>query len=323
MSKIKVYYQDDMIPKENPSKFSYSPQKPKLLINHLFKLNLIDHFEIHDQWSPFTEEDFKEIHNPIYVNAFFNGFKPLSESNHMSWSKEFAETVKYTNASLYYAILDSIKSNSLTLSPTSGFHHAQPNRGFGFCTFAGQVLASYKLYKEFGYVGAYIDLDGHYGNSIEDFKENSSISDIVSKSIKFNINPKYNHQEYISDLKANLKDLEIAISKNEIDYIVFCHGADSHEDDAGWNENEQGQCSTEEWVECSKIVYSFIKEVREKYNKNIPLSLCLFGGYRHDNYDNVLNLHCKDLIQALNILYNHNIRDDLEITKPDLVFNLI
>jgi hypothetical protein len=323
MDKIKIYYQDKMVPQNNPSIFSNSPQKPKLFIEHLNKLGLDLYFQIHHQWNPFTIDDFKLIHDSYYVDAFFNGKKPLCESNNMSWSKEFSETVKYTNASLYHAILESIQSKTITLSPTSGFHHAMPNKGLGFCTFAGQVLASYKLYKEFGFVGAYIDLDGHYGNSIEDFKEHSSVSDVVSQSIKFNINPKYNHREYINDLKESLEELKLALLNNEIHYVVFCHGADSHEYDDGWNGNEKGQCTTEEWVECSSIVYSFIRDMKVKYNKDIPLCISLFGGYRQDNYENVLNLHAKDIIQAINIFYNSNIEDKLEITEPDLVFNVI
>jgi acetoin utilization deacetylase AcuC-like enzyme len=179
------------------------------------------------------------------------------------------------------------------------------------------------LYKEFGFVGAYIDLDGHYGNSIEDFKEHSSVSDVVSQSIKFNINPKYNHREYINDLKESLEELKLALLNNEIHYVVFCHGADSHEYDDCWNGNEKGQCTTEEWVECSSIVYSFIRDMKVKYNKDIPLCISLFGGYRQDNYENVLNLHAKDVIQAINIFYNSNIKDKLKITEPDLVFNLV
>ena len=60
---------------------------------------------------------------------------------------------------------------ALTFSPTSGFHHARPEGGSGFCTFSGQVIASLKIYEEKKLVGAYLDLDGHYGNSIEDSRK--------------------------------------------------------------------------------------------------------------------------------------------------------
>ena len=83
---------------------------------------------------------------------------------------------------------------------------------------------------------------------------------------------------------------------------MFCHGADSHEwDFLG------GGLTTAEWIQCSRMVYNFIKELQEETNKQIPLSLCLFGGYRSDDYDSVLSLHTSDLIECLNILCGQNI----------------
>lgn len=323
MEKINIFFRNEMVPQIETKSFSKSPYKPKLILNQLEKLNLSNYFSVESNWNPFEKQDFEKIHDTNYVNDFFSGIKPICESNSIEWNSDFAETVKYTNASFYYSILNSIKNNCITLSPTSGFHHATPNSGLGFCTFAGQVLASCKIYEELNLTGAYIDLDGHFGNSIEDFKNKSKVSEIVNKAIKHNINPNYNHEDYIKDLKNKLDLLELDIAENKVHYIVFCHGADSHENDDGWNENEKGQCSTEEWVECSKIVYSFVKNMREKYKKYIPLSLALFGGYRLDDYNNVLNLHCKDLIQCLNIFYDYNVKDHIIINEPDFTFDLI
>ena len=101
--------------------------------------------------------------------AFFAGGRPLCESNELTWSEQFADSVRYTNASLCHAIEHSIAHpEQLTFSPTSGFHHARPRGGGGFCTFSGQVIAAVKLFRKHHMVGAHIDLDGHFGNSIED-----------------------------------------------------------------------------------------------------------------------------------------------------------
>ena len=77
--------------------------------------------------------------------------------------------MRYTNASLYHAIEHAVAHpEQVALSSTSGFHHARPTGGGGFCTFSGQVIAAVKIYREHRLVGAHVDLDGHFGNSIED-----------------------------------------------------------------------------------------------------------------------------------------------------------
>ena len=53
-------------------------------------------------------------------------------------------------------------------APTSGFHHAMPDRGKGFCTFSGQVIAALKIYNKYKLSGAFIDLDGQKVDEIKD-----------------------------------------------------------------------------------------------------------------------------------------------------------
>jgi acetoin utilization deacetylase AcuC-like enzyme len=103
-------------------------------------------------------------------------------------------------------------------------------------------------------------------------------------------------------LHSNLEILRNEIIEGRVHYVVFCHGADSHE----WDELAS-QLSTDEWIECSRIVYSFIKETEIKIQGQIPLVLSLFGGYRRDDYDSVLSLHTSDLVTCLNLLCGHKI----------------
>jgi hypothetical protein len=90
--------------------------------------------------------------------------------------------------------------------------------------------------------------------------------------------------------------------------VVFCHGADSHDqDDFG------GVCSTAQWQLCSKIVYKFINDIEEELGESFPISLALFGGYREDHYDSVLGLHATDLVECLNMMCGHKIKYKPEI----------
>jgi acetoin utilization deacetylase AcuC-like enzyme len=257
-------------------------------------------------------QDFLLAHTPEYVDAFFAGRRPLCEPNRLAWSPQFADSVRYTNASLYHAIEHAVAHpEQVTFSPTSGFHHARPAAGSGFCTFSGQVIAAVKMFREHRVVGAHIDLDGHFGNSIEDSR--NFVPDLnQALPPGCNINPDGDYADYLDSVKENLAELEVRLARGEVNYVVFAHGADSHEaDDLG------GQCTTTEWLEASALVYGMLDRVSKQLGRPVPLTLALFGGYREDNYEAVLRLHAADLVRCLQIVCRNQDRDLQE------VFNLV
>ncbi len=139
---IKTFYKSEMAPPVRAG-YSQSPQKPRLMMEWLEKHGLHKHFPVAEEWNPFTKYIFEIAHEKEYVTSYFQGKQPFAGSNGLDWSFEFAESVRYTNASLYYAIEEALKGN-VTFSPTSGFHHAKPHTGSGFCTFSGQVKTRYE-----------------------------------------------------------------------------------------------------------------------------------------------------------------------------------
>jgi acetoin utilization deacetylase AcuC-like enzyme len=287
---------------EKLSGYTQTPAKPKLLMEYLERKDLMDYFLIDGDFAPFSKEDFYIAHTKEMVDNFFDKGK-TSRILHMAWSPEYAESVRYENASLYYSVRYAVQHpEEICFSPSAAFHHANPTRGALFCAFSGQVIASMKVYYEFGLCGAYIDLDGHHGNSIDNSRDFVEDIDKAISPVCGNINISVRHQQYINELKINLEILRKEIIENRIHYIVFGHGADSHE----WDELAS-QLTTEEWVECSRIVYSFIKETENETEKQIPLILSLFGGYRRDDYNSVLSLHTTDLVTCLNILCGRTI----------------
>jgi acetoin utilization deacetylase AcuC-like enzyme len=301
---IKTFYNHKQVMENNIEKsYSKSPLKPKLLLRYLKRLGLIEHFfDIHHTFRPFIKEDFLIAHTEKYVDAVFTGTKPLCSSNNLPWSKELVKSLCYTNASLYKALeFASQNPDQITFSPSAGFHHARPESGGGFCTFSGQVIASVKLYRKYGLKTAWLDLDGHFGNSIEDSRE--FVPDLNMAVPKgFNINPTGKHLDYKLSLSHHLDILERAILRNEINCVVWAHGADSHEDD-----DMGGVCSTNEWIACSRMFYTWVDEINAKRKKPLPVMLTLFGGYREDDYHSVLSLHTADLVYCLNTLCGHNI----------------
>lgn len=291
----KIYYTDKQVNDDRSmsKSFSKSPLKPKL---YMQKLNTTDiEFEVIDSFKPLTQKDFQLAHTRSYVESMFRGTGNCN-SNGIPWSQTLADSLKYTSSSLYHAIKHSIQfPQDLCVSPTSGFHHAKPTQGSGFCSFSGQVIASMKLFNEIGVIGAYFDLDGHYGNSIAD-----SVSYVMKKHkidlrqvIRYNVNPHGTHNTYIQDFNKYLKMVRRELIAGNIHYVVWCHGADSHE----WDQLGC-QCTTTEWFTCSSMFYQMIAEVEEITGRHIPVTLSLFGGYRDDDYDSVINLHVGDLAIA-------------------------
>ena len=307
--KIKAFYNTNQVCQEDIQSRSYSksPLKPMLLMQYLTDNGFDQYIEVESNFEPFSRFDFQMAHTESYVSNFFEG-KGNCGSNSLPWSSELVESVRYTNASLYNAIRYAVHNPStVTLSPTSGFHHAGPNSGQGFCTFSGQVIAAVKIFEETGKKAAFLDLDGHFGNSIEDSR---SFDAKIDEAIPFNINPRGSHGAYIQDFKRKLAKLADAFFAGDVHYVVWCHGADSHE----WDQLGS-QCSTEEWIECSKIFYEWVNEMKDRTMDSIPVTLALFGGYRDDDYDSVLSLHASDLRECINRLCGGSLEYETSV-KP-------
>ena len=298
---------------------SKSPAKPRLLMEYLGRKGLMKYFAVYPGFELLKREDFYIAHTKEMVDGFFDEGK-TSRLLGMKWSPRYGESVVYENSSLYHAIRHAVlHPGEVSFSPSSSFHHANPTRGALFCAFSGQVIASMKIYHEFGLCGAYIDLDGHYGNSIDNSRGFVKDIDKAISPVCGNINIMSSHQDYLEELEKNLAILEKEITEDRIHYLVFAHGADSHE----WDDLAS-QLTTGEWTRCSEMVYSFVRDVQEKTGKQIPLTLTLFGGYRRDDFNSVLSLHALDLVICLNELcgndinYNHEVHPWVDRIKSGI-----
>ena len=289
---LKIYYRDDMVPADAPGNYSKSPSKPRRFLEFLRQTSLWPHVALEDAFAPLTRDDLLLAHKPAYADAVLAGTQPRCESNGLVWSPAFRDSVLLTNGCLLSAITAAVDNpDQVTMAPVSGFHHAQPSGGSGYCTFSGQVIVALKLYRERGLRGAWLDLDGHFGNSIEDSRDFApDLDDAIAPGL--NINPSGSHGAYLADLATKLTYLKQAVLAGNVDYVAFAHGADSHEwDQLGY------QCTTAEWLEAAEMVYAMLAEVRQ--TRPLAVTLALFGGYRDDHPESVLGLHAMDVAVCL------------------------
>ena len=310
-SKIKTFYTDKQVCFDSirESSYSQSPLKPHLLMKRFQETGYDNLLDIDGSFAPISKKDFEIAHTEHYINNVYNGTGNCG-SNSLPWSQNLVDSLPYTTGSLYAASKYAIEHpEQIALAPISGMHHAQPNCGSGFCTFSGQVISAIKIYQETGKVCAYLDLDGHFGNSIEDTRDfNPLLNKAIPKGC--NINPRGDNAIYLDNFIQELKKLSKKIVNGEVDYVVFAHGADSHADD-----DLGGQCGTWYWLECAKVFAIWVNEVSKLIGKKLPVVLALFGGYRKDDYNTVLDLHIKSILTCSNIIYNQENEDTLEIDK--------
>src|SRR5277367_415510 len=115
--------------------------------------------------APVTEADILRVHAPAYVTAVRTGEpRALAESQKFPWSEKLYPSVLLTSGGLLAAATDALESGAAA-ALASGFHHSHRERGEGFCTFNGLLVALEAL-RASGRIktAAILDMDLHYGN---------------------------------------------------------------------------------------------------------------------------------------------------------------
>jgi acetoin utilization deacetylase AcuC-like enzyme len=267
---LKVFFSENQSVASNNS-FSPSAGKPELFVEYLKKsyadLNLCD-------FDPVTRDDLKLVHSKRFVDGILdlkipNGF----------WNKspDVAEALQWVAGSMVAASLDALKNNTITISPTSGAHHAHYDSAGGYCTFNFLALAALKAHHAGARKVGIIDLDCHYGDGTQNIIECLNLDFIKQYSFGADQLPKKSAQAWIEKLP------EIVLSFNDCDLILYNAGVDSH-----INDPLGGYLTTEQIKKRDEIVLGISRQLK------IPVAVSLAGGYQKDKNGGisaVLNLH--------------------------------
>jgi acetoin utilization deacetylase AcuC-like enzyme len=110
-----------------------------------------------------TRGQLATVHDPDYVNAVETG-KPRhkAESQGFTWDPGLWPMVQTSNGGVVAAALAAMK-DGVAGSLSSGLHHARFDRGSGFCTFNGLVLAARAALDAGAKSVLILDLDAHCG----------------------------------------------------------------------------------------------------------------------------------------------------------------
>lgn len=291
---MKVFFNTSM----STDSFGYSPSaaKPAMVVADWFDQGL--EIEIVD-FVPATESDLCLAHDPDYVRGVLSG---KIDNGHGNNIKSVTEPCLWTVGSLVAASRAAL-TDSITCSPTSGFHHAGYGHGGGFCTFNGLVIAARTLIDD-GTVSrvGIVDFDYHYGDGTHDILRNRKMTDIAHWTFgEFRFDKGFNVAKVCDALKRQLK----AMADSGVKLVLYQAGADPHEDDP------LGGCMTDQQLaRRDKVVFETCHKLK--------MSVCwnLAGGYQREkdgSIPKVLEIHRNTTIEAIRVLHNPPNAHDLSL----------
>jgi acetoin utilization deacetylase AcuC-like enzyme len=206
-------------------------------------------------------------------NATQPKLTPAASCSEARASPEVVEALRYTSGSMRAAALAAWRGGGITVSPTSGFHHAGYGHGGGYCTFNGLVVAALAVLDAGARQLAIIDCDYHYGDGTDDILLRLDLHDTVRHWTLGAHN--------MGNERQVLEWLEAALAENlpGNDLVIYQAGADSHEDDP-----LGGVFTTDGYPERDRMVFSAAACA------GVPVAWNLAGGYQ-EHLSKVLELH--------------------------------
>ena len=229
-------------------------------------------------FEPVTREDFYRVHDRAYVDGVFALQRPNGFGTRQP---EVVEALRYTSGSMRAAALAAWRGGGITVSPTSGFHHARYGSGGGYCTFNGLVLAALAVLNAGARQLAIIDCDYHYGDGTDDILLRLDLHDTV-RHWTLGAHNKGNERQVLARLEAALAE---NLPGNDL--VIYQAGADSHEDDP-----LGGVFTTAGYRERDGMVFEAAARA------GVPVAWNLAGGYQ-EPLIKVLELHAITMGEAL------------------------
>lgn len=304
MTKLKVFYNEKQCTAADTN-FSPSAKKPGILVQQWLDTN--QDIEIVSDFVPVTKEQFYRAHEQDHIDQILACEK---DNGFLNANPEIATTLPWTSGSLMAAAIHAWENKTITMSPTSGFHHATHDKSMGFCTFNGLMTTVLELLHRGVKKIGILDLDHHYGNGTDSIIEWKGIAaDVVHHytvggDIRFNkVLGSYGGREYFvwqggDATERWLKTFpEILEAFKGCDIILFQAGADPHIDDpCHVMLNAVGALTTEQFIQRDRMVFQALWS-----DMKIPMTWNLAGGYQTP-LQKVLDIHTGTLRECLRVL---------------------
>ncbi|MBC7790112.1 MAG: hypothetical protein H7Z74_09215 [Anaerolineae bacterium] len=187
---------------------------------------------------PLAEARLADIHDIEYVRAVRAGVpRVLAESQGFEWDAELWPMVLASNGGAASAALSAMQ-NRISGSFSSGMHHARRDRGAGFCTFNGLVIAAHAALASGANSVLILDLDAHCGGGTFSLVSNNpriwhldvSVDsyDRYTPTERNTLDIVDDAQKYLPTIARRLAELEDSAPR--FDLCLYNAGMDAHED---------------------------------------------------------------------------------------------
>lgn len=278
---LKVFYNPQQAAR-NVRVFSPSPGKPELVMKEWRKQKIP--MQVVSSFAPATKRDFYLAHHEKMVDGILSGKLANGFGNS---DEEVIRSLPWTTGSMIAATLDALKSGGITVSPTSGFHHASYIHSAAFCTFNGLAIAAMRARLAGANKVGVLDLDQHYGNGLVSIMKELDLRFIKHYTIGEH---RYGPKDGMKFIKLLPRLMETMFA--DCDVLIYQAGADScNQDPLG------GVFSPKEMRLRDRTVFQTAMKME------LPVAWNLAGGYQ-DKFQNVLDLHtatAEEAVQALRV----------------------
>lgn len=166
------------------SDYSYGEDHPFNTDRALITLNLINkQGYLNEPWMKLVEpkkiakEQLTESHDPGYIKALEKANSGIMESNFIKYNLGgdscpvfpgiFDYVLLYSAATITGVDLIIHEKANIVFNLVGGFHHASRSFAEGFC-YVNDIIVAIDAFLARGYRVAYIDLDAHHGNGVQD-----------------------------------------------------------------------------------------------------------------------------------------------------------
>ena len=233
----------------------------------------------------------KAVHTREYVSAVNSGRpEALAESQGFAWDPMIPTMAIAHSSGLVAAVTEVLggsgsspgaSANRVAASLSSGLHHARADRGNGFCTFNGLVVAAHAALGLGAQRVLVLDLDAHCGGGTRSMTDPTSVIQIDVSTIPFD---RWEPSGFDSLVMANANDylervteaLALADQAGPFDLVLYNAGMDPSDSGVTATQLHQREQMVAEWADRHdhRLVYA------------------LAGGYtNHLTMDELVELH--------------------------------
>ncbi|MBU7047475.1 MAG: acetoin utilization protein AcuC [Theionarchaea archaeon] len=138
-----------------------------------------------------TFDDLLQVHTQDYISAVQKAEKGIPDfryglgtSDNPLFPEMYESSLIYTGASISAA--EHLFERDMSVNISGGLHHAHPDQAAGFCIFNDVAVAIKTLLKKFGRI-AYIDIDAHHGDGVQEvfYRSNKVLTISLHESGQF------------------------------------------------------------------------------------------------------------------------------------------